>query len=125
MRDSTRQAIEANAAPFLEGSETMRAAAPCFEGPKFAMFFGLIGMMLTKQRLVLVTDRHLYVLRGSIWSVKRPRGVEERNPLGTVAVSAEKGFPVGPLRVGEKTYWVGKLYQGDAQQVVAGASSAG
>lgn len=122
MRESTRQTIAANVAPYLDEGETMRAAAPCFEGPKWAMFFGLIGTMMIKQRLAVVTDRNVYVMRGSYWSVKRPKGVEERHPLGTVTVSTEKGMPVGPLRVGEKTYWVGKVYQGDAEQLARAAS---
>lgn len=122
MRESTRQTISANVAPYLDEGESVRAVVPCFEGPKWAMFFGLIGAMMIKQRLAVVTDRNVYVMRGSYWSVKRPKGVEERHPLGTVEVAAEKGLPVGPLRVGQKTYWVGKVYQGDAQQVAAAAS---
>jgi hypothetical protein len=121
MREKTKTIIAERAARFLDG-ERMVAATPGFEGPKWAVLFGLIGTFLMKQRLVVVSDRHVYVLRGSYWSVKAPQGIEAKHPIGTVEVTAGRGFPAGALRVGDRTVWVAMVYQGDAAQVAAAAS---
>lgn len=123
MREKTRAAIAQHAAPFLEG-ETMRAAAPCFEGPRAALLFGLIGLLFVKQRLVVVTDRHVYLLSASRWSLKRATGVEAKHALGSVEVVAERKLPFTSLRVGDRQLWVGKVYGGDAEEVARAASGA-
>ncbi|HEX9823619.1 MAG TPA: hypothetical protein VGB51_04400 [Actinomycetota bacterium] len=121
MREKTRTRIAEKAAPLLEEGETMRASTPGFEGPRWALFFGLIGTMMTKPVLVAVTDRNLYVMKGSYWSVASPKGVEERSPLGTVEVKFDGGFPFGALDVGPRRVWIGRIYGGDAKQVAEAA----
>lgn len=123
MREKTRRRIAEGVAPFLEQGETMRTAVPGYEGPRWALFFGLIGALMTRPRLVVLTERKLSVLEGGFWSVAKPRGVVEQYPFGSVEVRAERGFPVGPLHVGGRRIWVARPYQDDAAELAASSSA--
>lgn len=124
MRESTRRTIEERVRPHLEEGEKVRAVAPCFLGPRGALLFGLLGMLFIKQKLAVVTDRNVYLFRNSALSVKSPKEIEARHPLGSVEVRAEKGLPMGSLIIGDQRTSVGKLYQGDAEEVARAASGA-
>ncbi|HEX2030430.1 MAG TPA: hypothetical protein VHL78_03375 [Actinomycetota bacterium] len=95
--------------PFLEPGETVRDAVYGAAGGRTAIFLGLLayGMKLAYPSLVVLTDRHLYVFKGSMWSTTTPKAVVAKTPVG----AAEASMSAGALTVtGEpKPIWLGVL----------------
>ena len=123
MKEKTFADIKASAAQFFEPGEELRAAARGVEGPAWALFLGAIGMaLLTKQRLVLVTDRNVYLMRADRWIGKTSKGIVAKHPRGSVAVKHESSMPFDRLLVGDQKMLVGKLFKKEAAAVAVAAS---
>ncbi len=71
------------ASALVPPGETVRRAVPVQTGPTIALSLGLLGVAFLKNRIVAITDTALYVMAA--------KAVERRVPLGSVAVSREKG----------------------------------
>ncbi len=80
----------------------------------------MVGMV--RPRHVVVTQRNLYVLDGSIWSATKTTGVVAKHALGDVVVSQR----ARSLKVDNETIWVPVLAEKDAKAVAerAGRPSA-
>lgn len=119
MKEKTRATIIATATPYLESGETVRAAARAVEGPAWAVFFGAIGMLaFMQQRLLVVTDRNVYLMNADRMVGNKAKGVVAKHPRGTVAVKHEAGKMFDHVRVGDTDLKVGKLFKKDAAEAV-------
>jgi hypothetical protein len=131
MREKKRKRIEEGAARYFDPGETMRAAVHGYEGSRwvvllypFALVGGLIAATVTKHRLVILTDRNVYILQGGFWSIAKPRGVVEKHPVGAVQIRADAGFPAGHLFIGSTKLWVARANWKDAVELAAAATDA-
>lgn len=122
MNDRRKEKFAENSTQFLEPGEQVKAGVYAIEGSRALLFFGLIGNLMLKPHVVLLTDRNVYVLKGSRMSAFKPTAVITKHPVGSVKVEAGSSFPVAPLQVGDKHLWVGKIYNKDAQALASMAS---
>lgn len=104
------------AGPLVQPGESVKHAVPVLAGPIFWALFGAIGALFMKPRIIATTETAIYVIRRG-----KPDTVEERLPLESVSVSAGKGFPVGRMRIGDRSVWVAKMIQGEATKLAADA----
>ena len=123
MKEKLRAKIAEGAAPYLESGETVKFAVRGFIGPRIAMFLGALGaVLMTKQVLVVSTDKSLNLMRADRWTITKPKALEERYELGSVDVEFRKGFPYSRLEIGPRNIL---LHRADLQAAndIAGASS--
>lgn len=122
MNDRRLEKFAESTAQFLEPGEQVRAGVYSFEGSRVLLFLGIIGNLMLKPHVVLLTDRNVYLLKGGRMSAYKPTAVIAKYPVGSVKVEAGSSFPVAPLQVGDKHLWVGKIYNKDAQALASMAS---
>lgn len=104
------------AAPLVQPGESVRHVVPVLAGPIYWALFGAMGALFAKPRLIATTDSAIYVIKRG-----KPSTVEERHPLDSITVTAGKGFPVGRLRIGDKSVWVSKILQDESLKLAADA----
>jgi hypothetical protein len=100
--DSVARNLQKHNSQFLEPGETVRAGVFGNAGTTVLQHFLLGGsalrlMRISKDLIFLLTDDHIYVLRGRFWLINRGTAVLEKHARGQVAV-ASKGLVV---RVGQ------------------------
>jgi hypothetical protein len=83
---------------YLEKDEEVRATVFGNAGRTALKHFLLLGttlrmLRISKDLIFMVTDRHVYVLRGRFWRINRGKAVLEKHRRGQVAV-ASKGLVV-------------------------------
>ena len=123
MNEKTLRQINDRASVFLRAGETVRHTVPATEGPRIAIFFGLLGaLMFTKQILVVATDERIVLMRAGRFTYKTPKGIEASHDMGGAEVTYSRSFPFNRLTVAGRTLWVGKIFGKDAE-AVAGYSS--
>jgi hypothetical protein len=77
-----RDKISTNAAPYLQpGEQVLQAFAGQTKSGWFQMF-GLVGLLIARPKIrpVVVTDRRIVALQGSIWSLATAKGVAFEAP---------------------------------------------
>ncbi len=113
------QKTREQAAALVQPGETLRHAVGVTSGPSIAMALGPIGVAFLKFRVVALTDKAVYIM------TQTPTGgakkVEQRMPLGSVAVSTAKHpMPLqSTLVVGDQKWNVGKIVKDDAERLAA------
>jgi hypothetical protein len=113
--------IAAGAGPLLESGEQVKAAVQGLTGSLWLVgLFGAITILLNS-RIVVVTDRNIYVTRGR----GKPTKVESKYALGSVGVEAGTKTKLNwlPLSVGEETIWVARNGRDDAREIAKLAAS--
>lgn len=112
--------MRAQASALVEPGETVRHAISVTTGPKIAHSIGLIGVALLKFRIVAVTDAALYGMSQKAGG--GAKAVEPRVPLGSVAVSTEKGPAfTSTLVIGQEKMLLLKPYKEEAEKLAAAA----
>ncbi len=123
MNEKTLQRINDEAAVFLPAGETVRHAVPAMEGPRIAIFFGLLGaLMFTKPLLVVSTDDNIHLMRAGLFKSRTPKGIEESHPRGSVNITYSRSLPFNRLTIAGHTLWVGKAF-GKGAEAMVGYSS--
>ena len=122
MQEKQFKTITEGATPLLESGEQVKAAVQGLVGsPWLIGLFGFIAV-LVNSRIVVVTDRNFYVMRGR----GKPSKVESKHALGSVSVEAgtKKKLNWLPLKAGDQTVWVasGRGGEDDAREVARLAS---
>jgi hypothetical protein len=108
-----RDKLTARVQPFLEPGEQVRWVFPAAGGISpwmMALAGGLLYTILSKPRVVVVTDRGIVLLRASKLT-NRPKAFEARGPQ--VQLGPVKGL-WAPIHLGDKLY-VHKRFQKDVQ----------
>jgi len=117
------QQINSRASIFLRAGETVHHSVPATEGPRIAVFFGLLGaLMFTKPLLVVVTDERILLMRAGRLTYRTPKGIEESHDLGSVDVTCKHSFPFTRLTVAGRTLWVSWIFRKDADEVAGNSS---
>jgi len=121
-KDRAQKARE-QASALVEAGETVRHALPVTSGPLMALALGPLGVAFLKFRTVALTDNAIYVMPQK--STGGPKAVEQKIPLGSVAVTTgEHPFPwQSRLVVGDQMWNVGKPFKEEAEALAAAASS--
>jgi hypothetical protein len=117
---SVRDRLIKGATPHLEPGESVRNAVSGISGPKWALAFGALGAMATKPRAVVLTDRHVYVMR--LKGMNKPSEIEFKHPTGSVPVELGKGVANVPLTVGAEKVWISKVWRKEAEALAANAA---
>lgn len=79
-----RDKIAANAAPFLEPGETIRAVLAGQTASQYLLLLGWLPFILTnKYRTIVATDRRVLVLDSGSWRITKAKSVVAQLPLGT------------------------------------------
>ena len=109
-----RDRLIANAQEYLEEDEEAELTVSGQSGAPQGKLGGLGAMVgMVRPRHVVVTQRNLYVLDGSIWSTTKTTGVVAKHALGDVVVSQG----ARSLKVDNETIWVPVLAEKDAKAV--------
>ena len=104
MFEKRKQNLIAAAQPRLEDGETVRevmvgqtVASPLL----YLILTPLLFVFFVRPRVVMATDRNIYVFAGNMWSTKKLNETRMKQPLGQGYLSATKlSITVG----GEKAY---------------------
>lgn len=77
-----RDKITKNAAPFLQPGEQVQHSFAGQTKSGWFQAFGLVGLLIArpKMRPIVVTDRRILVLQGSIWSMATAKGIVAEAP---------------------------------------------
>ncbi|MDQ6751564.1 MAG: hypothetical protein M3Z33_12545 [Actinomycetota bacterium] len=67
-----------------------------FLDPDEHVIFGVNGSCGFGARILFVTERHLYYLRGSIWSTTNAKAVILKRPLGETPIEASERMASAP-----------------------------
>lgn len=119
MNEKTLQKINEEASQFLGEGETVRHAVSVWEGPRMAMFLGILGgFFLLKQHLVIATDTHIHLMRAGQFAFRTPKALVESYPVGSVDMTLDGSIPWSRLKLAGRTLWVGKAYREDAEAVI-------
>jgi hypothetical protein len=114
-----RDRLSANAQEYLDEDEEVELTASGQSGAPQGKLGGLGAMFgMVRPRHVIVTQRNVYVLDGSIWSTTKTTGVVAKHMLGDVAVS-QGGRS---LKVGDEKIWVPVLAEKDAKAIAERAA---
>lgn len=84
-RERRRRKYEREARRFLEPDEHV--------------VFGVNGSCGFGARILFVTERHLYLLKGSIWSTTKAKAVILKRPLGEAPIESRVRVASGPAGV--------------------------
>lgn len=110
--------LKGKVGPLVQPGESVKHTVPVLAGSIVWAFFGAIGALFAKPRVIVSSESGLYIIK-----MGKPGTVEERYELGSVDVTASKGFPVGRMRIGDKTVWVGLGMQQAALDLAADANA--
>ena len=118
---SRRERLIEAVAPYIDRGEQIRyvvsgqTGAP--QGP-----LGSIAIVAgkAKQRRVVATDDHIYVLEGDFWGTAKSKGLVAKHRVGEVDVERSGRS----LRVGDERIFVHPFAEGDADEIAATAASA-
>lgn len=119
LRDKLRDRVQ----PYLEPGEQVQQVFLASAGmnPSGAAMLGAIGvMLLTQQKIVVVTDRGIVVLKAGKWAPAKPKALEARGPH--IVLGPVKGL-WGKIHLGEKLY-VHKRFHKDVEAADASLGSA-
>lgn len=111
---SRREKLIEGAKPYLDEGEEIRyvvsgqTGAP--QGPIGALAI-VVGR--AKQRRVVVTDKHLYLLAGDFWGTTKSKGLVSKHPLGSIPTE----YSGRRLLVGDQRIWIHPFAQGDAEEI--------
>ncbi|HEV2890106.1 MAG TPA: hypothetical protein VGX28_06985 [Frankiaceae bacterium] len=100
LRDKLTERVQ----PYLEPGEQVRWVFPAVGGPSpwlMALAGSLLYLILTKPKIVVITDRRILVLKGNKATQSKPKGVELSGPH--VALGPLKGM-WAPIQLGNKLY---------------------
>ncbi|HEY7874302.1 MAG TPA: hypothetical protein VIG64_04180 [Actinomycetota bacterium] len=106
------------AGSLVQPGETVKHAVPVLAGSLLWAAFGALGALFAQPRIIVTTESNLYVVKRG-----KPDTVEERHSLASTDVTARKGFPIGRMRIGDKTFWVGLGVQQAAVDLAADAKT--
>jgi hypothetical protein len=120
MGEKMRNRLAKGAATFLEPGETVRSAVTGLAGPKWVLAFGALGALFSKPRTVILTERNIYIL--TVKGMQKAKGVESKQPIGSVGVSLGTGVANVPLTIGTEKIWISKVWRKDAEELVANAN---
>ena len=122
MSEKRVQKAREQASALVESGETVRHALPVTGGPLMAMALGPLGVAFLKFRTVALTDKALYVMAQK--ATGGPKAVEQKMPLGSVAVSTDKHpFPMqSTLVVGDQRWNVAKPFKEEAESLAAASA---
>lgn len=113
------------ASALVQSGETVTHALRAVSGPIFAVALGPLGTAFLRFWTVALTDKALYVMTQK--ATGGPKAVEQRMPLGSVAVTTEK-HPM-PLQtrlvVGDQRWSVAKPFKEELEKLAAAASAQG
>jgi len=110
------------ASALVQRGETVRHAVMVNSGPYALYLLGPLGVAFLKFRTVALTDAALYVMTQT--GMGAAKAVERRLPLGSVAVSTEKGPPLNSMLViGQEKMRVGMPFKDEAERLAAAASA--
>ena len=93
MLEKRKQQLIAAAQPRLEPGETVREVmvGQTFVSPiVYLIVAPIVFVFMVRPRVVMATDRNIYVLAGNIWSVKKLNETLVKQPIGSAAVRATK-----------------------------------
>ena len=113
---SRREKLIEAAQPYLDQGEEVRhivsgqTGAP--HGPAGALAI-MVGK--AKQRRVVATDSHIYILEGDFWGTAKTKGLISKHPIGSIPIS----YLHRALRVGDERIWVHPFAQGDAEELAS------
>lgn len=109
------------ASALVQAGETVRHAVQSNSGPFMASALGPLGVKFLTFRTVAVTDKAVYLM--SQKATGGPKAVEQRLPLGSVAVSYANGPALnGTIVVGDQKMRVLAQHKAEAQRLAAAAS---
>jgi hypothetical protein len=118
---SVRERLIKGAAPHLEPGENVRNAVSGISGPKWVLVFGALGALATTPRAVVLTNRHVYVMK--LKGMNKPSEVEFKYPAGSVPVALGSGIANVPLTVGSEKVWISKVWRREAEALAANAGT--
>ena len=106
--------MDARAQAWLEDGETHHASFYGTSGPSPMWMFvsSIIYLFKSQGRLVLVTDKAVYLCTGSSFRVGRPKQVIEEFPLGTDLIRADSNM-YGKVQIDSHHLWVHQRFEGD------------
>ena len=111
-----REKLASRAQPFLEPGEQVQQIFPTQVGPNPWMIPAIgpiIVMLVSKIRVIAVTDRGIVVLNSSKLSAK-PTGLLQRLPRQT-RLGPVEGKVWAKINVGGERHWVHRRFHKDAQ----------
>jgi hypothetical protein len=84
-----RRLIEA-ARPMLGGEEVREVmVGQTFVSPLIYLLVGpIVFVFMARPRVAMVTDRHVYMFEGNMWSTKKLNRLLEKHPVGNAPVKA-------------------------------------
>lgn len=105
---------------FKEPDEQVTDIATARASSPWTLFLIAIFPWLNKPRLLVLTDKNVYVMRG----MAKPSRELAKYPLGSTPVSTgKKRLAMLEVNVGPTRVWVPKMEQGAARELVAKAST--
>ena len=122
MNERRMEKIEDGVSDFLEPGENFRVGI-CGQTPisltplVLIPILFIVALVIVRNRLVVVTDRNVYLLAGKYFKPMNAKGLIEKHPLGSVEASYR--YPLMPVvRVGGTSVWVHWFHGKDAKAVV-------
>ena len=93
MLEKRKQRLIEAARPYLEPGEQVRQVmvGQSFVSPLvYLLVAPIVFVFMVRPRVAMVTDRHVYMFEGNVWSTKKLNGVLEKHRVGTAPIRLTK-----------------------------------
>lgn len=123
LKERQRRKLIGGARPHMEPDEEVRFAVAGQTGSRAGFLGGMNALVgRAKPRVVVGTDRNLYVLRGSMGSTTGVKGVEVKLPLSSALIAYDERRAA--LTLEHETVWLG-IYTDEDESALSELSTAG